>query len=198
MDTTKTPERNSKRTKIITVTAIGGVALASLFAIGANIGILTNTDQSKVGALSATADLAPPDTRVVDVYLDQAGNPLPSTSSALPGSKRFTVDAAGTVDVSADAGAAHIDLVSPASGWTAAPVATAQEGVAVAFTDGTRTLEFTAVVGPDQTVTGDVTEATGATSARGHDDHRSDRDHHADDDHHGDDGHGHDGSDDDD
>ncbi len=34
--------------------------------------------------------------------------------------------------------------------------------MAVTFTDGTRTLEFTATVGPDGTVTGDVTETTAA------------------------------------
>ncbi len=37
--------------------------------------------------------------------------------------------------------------------------------MAVAFTDGTRTLDFTATVGPDGTVTGDVTEATSAAPA---------------------------------
>lgn len=182
MTSPKSPDRLDGRTKIITVASIGAVGLASIFAIGANLGILASADESKVGTVAAAGDLLPVDTRVVDVYLDEQGNPLPSDLAASDGSQRFTVDSAGTVDVSSQGGTARVDLVTPASGWTATPSATAS-GVAVTFTDGSRTLEFTATVGPDSTLTGDVTESPGATStAQRNDDHRSGDDDHDDDD----------------
>jgi hypothetical protein len=161
MTSPKTPNRLSGRTKIITAASIGAVALASLFAIGANLGILSGADQSKVGTVLAAGDLVPA-TQVVDVYLDAQGNPITSASTTPSGSQRFTVDSAGTVDVSAGGGTPRVDLVTPASGWTATPATSTGTAVAVTFTDGTRTLEFTATIGPDGTVTGDVTETTAA------------------------------------
>jgi hypothetical protein len=162
----KSPERRRSRTRIVTALSIVAVGLASLFAIGANLGILTSAGQSTVGNVSAAGDLIPSDTRVVDVYPDQQGTPLTSTTVASTGSQRFTIDTAGTVDVSVDATGARLDLVSPASGWTAVPVTTTSADVAVVFTDGTRTLQFTAAAGADGTVTGDVTEASGTVTAR--------------------------------
>ncbi len=165
MTSAKTPNQPSRRTKIITAASIGAVVLASLFAIGANLGILSSADQSKVGTVAAAGDLVPANTQVVDVYLDAQGNPLASNSTAPAGSQHFTVASAGTVDVSAIGGTARVDLVKPASGWTATPATTTGNGVAISFTDGTRTLDFTATVGPDGTVTGDVTESTSAATA---------------------------------
>jgi hypothetical protein len=163
MTSPKTPNRLSGRTKIITAASIGAVGLASVFAIGANLGILSSTDQTKVGTVAAAGDLLPATPQVVDVYLDKQGNPLPTAPSTPVGSQRFTVDTAGTVDVSAVDGTARVDLVTPASGWTATSPTTTGTGVSVTFTDGTRTLDFTATVAADGTVTGDVTEATAAS-----------------------------------
>lgn len=175
MTSPKTPNRLSGRTKIITAASIGAVCLASVFAIGANLGILTSADESKVGTVAAAGDLVPTDTRVVDVYLDQQGNPIGSTTVAPAGSQRFTVDAAGTVDVSASGTTAQVDSVTPASGWTATPATTAGAATSVTFTDGTRTLVFTATVGADGTVTGDVTEpSTTASTTQRTNDHESD------------------------
>ena len=180
------------RTKVITAASIGAVAVASLFAIAANLGILARAAQSNVGTMSAAADVVTPATQVVDVGFGRKTDPLGSAPTAVGGAQHFTVDEAGTVDVSVIEGAAHLDHASPADGWTASPATRAGTDVAVLFTDGTRTLEFTAIVGPDGTAIGDLTESapTAATSADHHDsDH--DLDHH-DSDHH------HDGSDDDD
>ncbi len=186
MTSPKTPNRLSGRNKIITVASIGAVGLAGLFAIGANLGSFSSAGPSKVGTVAEAGDPIPTDTRVVDVYLDEQGNPLatdPAASepAAPAGSQRFTVDSVGSVDVSALGGTARVDLITPASGWTATPATTTATGVAVTFTDGTRTLQFTATVGPDGAVIGDVTEPrTGSPTAlptsQRDDDHESDDD----------------------
>lgn len=163
MTSPKTPNRLSGRTKIITAASIGAVGLASVFAIGANLGILSSADQTKVGTVAAAGDLLPANPQVVDVYLDKQGNPLPTDPSAPASSQRFTVDTAGTVDISAVGATARVDLITPSTGWTATPATSTGTGVTVAFTDGTRTLDFTATVAANGTVTGDVTEATAAT-----------------------------------
>ena len=177
MTSAKNPNRLSGRTKIITAASVGAVVLASLFAIGANLGILTSADQAKVGTVAAAGDLLPSTTQVVDVYLDKQGSPLPTDRSQASGSRRFTVDAAGTVDVSAPGGTPRVDLVTPATGWSATPATATGTSVAVTFTDGTRTLDFTATVGPDGTVTGDVVEATAAAPTSPRDDHHESDDH---------------------
>lgn len=191
----------SRRTKVITAASIGAVGLASLFAIGANLGILARADDSDVGAMSAAGDVPMPAAQVVGFGLGQQTDPLGATSAAVDGSQHFTVDTAGSVDVSVIDGRAHLDLASPSDGWTATPATGTGADVAVVFTDGTRTLEFTAVVGPHGTVTGDLTESTteATTSADHHDDDHDD-DHGDHDDHDSDhhDDHDHDGSDDDD
>lgn len=180
MTRTKSPDRLAGRTKLITAASIGAVGLAGLFAIGANLGILSRTDAGAIGTVDATGDLVPAETRVVDVYLDEQGDPPASTTRPASGSQRFAVDVAGTVDVSASAGRVRLDLVTPARGWTSRSVAARGADVAVAFTDGSRSLQFTATVGPDGTVVGDVTESTDTASARPdarHDDEDHDEDH---------------------
>lgn len=180
---------------MLTAASIGAVGLAGLFAVGANLGILTSSEQRDVGNVSAAGDLVPADTRVVDVYLDEPGPAPTSTTVAPAGSQRFAVDAAGTVDVSAGAGRARLDLVTPARGWTARSVSARGADVAVAFTDGDRTLQFTATAGADGTVTGDVTESAATPTARPGTRPADDEDH---EDRHEDDDHGYEGGDDDD
>lgn len=167
MTRTKPADRPTGRTKMITAASIGAVGLAGVFAVGANLGILTSTEQGDVGTVSAAGDLVPVDTRVVDVYLDDPAAAPTATTSAPAGSQRFEVDAAGTVDVTGVDGRARLDLITPAPGWTARSVSAGGADVAVAFTSGDRTLEFTATASADGAVTGDVTESAGVTpSAR--------------------------------
>lgn len=197
MTSPQSPNPRSGRTKMITAASIGAVALASLFAIGANLGILARADQRTIGTMSAAIPPAPADTGVLDVGLTQQTDPLASTSATLDGAQHFTVDTAGAVDVSVGASGLQLDLVSPSPGWTATPVAATDADVAVTFTNGIRTLEFSATVGPDGTAIGDLTEAAPApapSSSSSSDHHDTADGHH--DDHHSD--HDHDGSDDDD
>ena len=194
MTTPQSSNPRGARTKMITAASIGAVALASLFAIGANLGILARADQRTIGTMSAATPLAPADTGVLDVGLAHQTDPLASTSAAVGGSQHFTVDTAGAVDVSVGATGVQLDLVSPNPGWTATPVTATDADVAVTFTNGTRTLEFSATVGPDGTAVGDLTEAAPAAAPSS-----SSSDHHdTTDDHHADHDHDHDGSDDDD
>ncbi len=194
MTSSKSPEQSSRRTSIITAASIGAVGVAGLFAIGANLGILSTTNQTSVGTVSAAGDLIPIDTRVVDQTSDTGG---------AVGFQHFTVDEAGSVDVSVGTEGAQLDRMAPADGWTATQETSAGADVAVAFTDGTRTFEFTAVIGPDGTIVGDVAEPSAPTttpqSSDDHDDHKSD-DHKSDDHHddHGSDDHHYEGADDDD
>lgn len=172
MTSTRSRTRRPGRTRLITAASIGAVGLAGLFAVGANLGVLAGADESEVGDATAAGDLVPTDTKVVDVYLDQPADPPTSTTNAAAdaaaaGSQRFTVDVAGTVDVSTVAGRARLDRVTPAPGWSAAAVRADGADVAVSFTDGTRTLEFTATAGPDGAVTGDVTESSGGDPTAG-------------------------------
>ena len=74
---------------MITAASIGAVALASLFAIGANLGILARADQRTIGTMSAATPLAPADTGVLDVGLAHQTDPLASTSAAVGGLFRF-------------------------------------------------------------------------------------------------------------
>ncbi len=183
---------------MITAASIGAVGLASLFAIGANLGILARADDSDVGTMSAAGDAVTPAANVVDIGLGQQMDPLSSTP-AVDGTQHFTVDTAGTVDVSVVDGSAHLDLASPSDGWTATPTAGNGTDLVVVFANGTRTLEFTAVIGPDGGLAGDLTESTteAAAPADHHDDDDHDSDHDSHDaDHH--EKHDHDGSDDDD
>ena len=106
-------------------------------------------------------------------------DPLASTSVSVDGAQHFTVDTAGAVDVSVGASGVQLDLVSPNPGWTATPVAATDADVAVTFTNGTRTLEFSATVGPDGTAIGDLTEAaTAAAPSSSSSDHHDTTDDH--------------------
>jgi hypothetical protein len=142
MTSPKPTERLSGRTKLITATSVVAVVIASLFAVAANLGILNNADRSSVGTLSATGDLTTAD--------------APARSR----SQVFRVDTAGTVTVSPVDGRARVDRIRPAAGWSARAVEASGAEVAVSFTDGTRTLEFTATVAADGSVVGDITDAS--------------------------------------
>lgn len=148
------------RTKLITIASIVAVGLAGATAVSANIGILNAADDSNVGTLSAAGDLVPVDTQVVDVYLDEQTSTtvaIPSDQSA-SGVQEYTVDAAGTVSVSATAAGIRLGDVTPSAGWTWSLVQPNAAELAVTFTDGVRTLEFIAVAAPDGTITASVNE----------------------------------------
>jgi hypothetical protein len=157
-----TPHEKKKfmtRTSLITAAAIAGVVLAGTVAVGANIGILSAADDSDIGNLSAAGDLIPANTQVVDVYLDEASTTTTDTAtldSAV--AQEFAVDAAGTVAVIPAAAALRLGDVAANPGWTWSLAQSDASALAVTFTDGVRTLVFTAVLGPDGTITAAVEE----------------------------------------
>ncbi|MGB3410734.1 MAG: hypothetical protein WBA45_06010 [Microthrixaceae bacterium] len=187
---------------MITIASIVAVSLAALFAVGANLGILHNADDTNVGSVSAASDLLPAGSDVVDVYLDEQGTAANPAAARSISAKTFQVDQAGTVTVSTVDGHAQIDSIDPTSGWNGQAVQASGADVAVSFTDGSQTLEFVATANSDATVTGEVTVATESPAVTGSDDNYDDS--HHDGDHgesHHDDSHSkedHDGGDDDD
>jgi hypothetical protein len=181
------------RKSMITAAAIAGVVVAAGAAIGANIGLLSAADDGGIGSLSATGGVAPNDTRVVDVYLDDSASTAPPSSTApTPEGVSFAVDPAGTVSVVETADGIRLGDVVENAGWTWRLVQADASAVTVTFTDGTRRLEFSASIEPDGSIAAGVTEpiAAASPSAPSDDDHEADG--------HDDDDEEHEGWDDDD
>ena len=151
--------------QVYAVLAIAGVALAGSAAIAANIGILSTADNSEIGSLSAAGDLAPADKQVVDLYLDDPASTTTSPTAQPPDAREFAVDAAGMVSVVKSAMGVRLGDVVANTGWSWNATRTDTASVMVTFTDGTRTLEFGAAVGPDGSITAAVNEAILSTSS---------------------------------
>lgn len=147
----------SGRTRLITVISIIAVGVAGATAVSANTGILNSSSNSEVGSVSA-ADLTTPNTQVVDVYLDgqPSASTLPTTGAA--GVQEFAVDTAGTVGLTSTEAGLRLDSASPAVGWTWSLSQSGPTQLMVTFTDGTRTLEFTASQNADGTIAAGVNE----------------------------------------
>jgi hypothetical protein len=205
-----TPHEKNKRigrTSLITAASIAGVVLAGSIAVGANIGILNAADDSDIGSLSAAGDLIPASTQVVDVYLDDPTTTTATSATTRPSmiGQEFAVDAAGTVAVVPTAGEVRLGDVVANAGWSWSLAQPDASALAVTFTDGVRTLEFTAALGADGTITAAVTEPIVSVSpsvpAGYEDDDGYEHDEYEDDDEHDDDEHEdseHEGADDDD
>lgn len=160
----RTPKRSLvSRTSVVTMLAIGGVALAGTAAIAANIGILNSTSDDELGTLtpvqletsSTTSSTIP--AQVIDVFVDDV------TTSTVPGAPeregaQYRVDDAGLVTATVDGGAVRIADVAPAPGWTWTMAQERPDTATLVFTGGGRTLVFTATVGRDGTLRTDVTE----------------------------------------
>jgi hypothetical protein len=159
------------RKSMITAAAIAGVVVAAGAAIGANIGLLSAADDGGIGSLSATGGVAPNDTRVVDVYLDDSASTAPPASTGpTPEGVEFAVDPAGTVSVVETADGIRLGDVVENPGWTWRLVQADASAVTVTFTDGARTLEFSASVGPDGAIAAGVNEPIAAASRPASDD----------------------------
>ena len=212
MTTPHEKKRFIGRTSLITAAAIAGVVFAGAVAVGANIGILNAADDSEIGSLSAV-DLVPADTQVVDVYLDEPTASAAATTSTTTtqdsaaldsaGAQEFAVDAAGTVGVIPTAGGVRLGDVVANAGWTWSLAQSDPSALTVIFTDAVRTLNFTASIGPDGTITAAVEEPIVSVSPTAppaqfqddDDDHDDEDDHDEDDDHEDEE---HEGGDDDD
>ena len=194
----------TSRTTLITALAVAGVLVAGTAAIAANIGILNSTDDSSIGSLSATDDLVDdPSTTTTTLATTTT-----TTTTSLPDSdtssgESYVIDDAGIVTLSSTSGGLTLASAVPEAGWTVTSSQPDAVTLEVTFTNGVRTLVFSAVLGPDGVVTADVIEpidvvgapaATPATSSPtttigddGFDDDEYDDDEYDDDDHDDDD-----------
>lgn len=136
------------RTRIVTALSILVVGIAGATAVGANIGILDSASDAQVGDASVTEEFGAQPTQVVDVY-------LPATSGVV---RRFAVDAAGTVAVSATNLAVRMDEIQASPGWSWTLVQSSSTSLRITFTNGTRTLEFTATIAADGSLSTAVIE----------------------------------------
>ncbi len=155
METDKSSGWFTGRNRLVTIASIAAVGITGAIAVGANVGILNASNNSNVGQVSAAGDLLPPTTQVVDVYLDATTT---TTSVAVAGGQEFAVDTAGTATVSATSSSIRLDSVAPAVGWSWSMVQPNPSQLTVTFTNGTRTLEFTATAAPDGTISANVNE----------------------------------------
>jgi hypothetical protein len=211
----------TSRTGVLTALAVAGVLVAGTAAVAANIGILNSTNDSSIGSLSATDDLVESTSTTTATTV-----PASSTTTSLPGSEAlgesYVVDDAGIVTLSSASGTLTLVSAVPEPGWTVIASQPDLTSLEVTFANGTRSLVFSAVLGPDGIVLADVVEpvdvmgtpaatpATGSPSATtptttidddhddDHDDDDSDDDHDRDDDDHDDDHDEYEGADDDD
>jgi hypothetical protein len=200
MSTPHEKKRFIGRTSLITAAAIVGVVAAGAIAVGANIGILNAADNSEIGSLSAAGDLVPANTQVVDVYLDEPTTTKLATLTTTAVqqaavAQEFAVDAAGTVGVVPTASGARLGDVIANPGWTWSLAQSHPSTLTVTFTDGVRTLEFTASLSPDGTITASVEEPIASVSSSTVPPTQYQDDDHEDDDHEDDE---HEGGDDDD
>lgn len=203
----------SGRTRFATVAAIVAIGVTGAAAVGANVGILDSSSNTKTGALSAAGDLSTASTQVVDVYLDGStttastrlasapatGASTPAVAPAGRGAQQYAVDNAGTLDVLSTETGLRLDNVRPAAGWSWSAAQSGPGSVLATFTNGVRTLEFSAVLNPDGTIAARVDEpivtaapagGSGATAGSGGG--------YQDDDSHDDDEHEYEGGEDDD
>jgi hypothetical protein len=204
----------TSRTGVLTALAVTGVLVAGTAAVAANIGILNSTNDSSIGSLSATDDLVETTSTTTATTV-----PASSTTTSLPGSEdlgeSYVVDDAGIVTLSSGSGTLTLVSAVPEPGWTVIASQPDLTSLEVTFTNGTRSLVFSAVLGPDGIIRADVVEpvdvmgtpaaapavatpsgATPTTTIDDHDDDRYDDEH--DDDRYDDDHDEYEGADDDD
>jgi hypothetical protein len=185
-----------RRRSVITAAAIAGVALAASAAIGANIGLLSAADDSEIGNLSATGNLASAGTQTVDVYVDDpASTTTPTLTTQTAEGLEFAVDAAGTVSIIETSDGIGLGDVVANPGWTWNVAQSDASALTVTFTDGTRTLEFHASVDSNGAIAAAVNEPILVAAPNGSDDDHGDDDEHEDDEHEGEE---HEGGEDDD
>ena len=140
-----------RKTAAITAASIAGVILAGGAAVGANIGILNAADNNSLGNLSAEAPITSPSIEPPTTLA-----PIVAVSDSNGSSQSFTVDVAGTVEVDFDDTGVHLSDVRTNQGWSWEETSTDSGSVAVTFTSGADTLEFSATPNDDGTINASV------------------------------------------
>jgi hypothetical protein len=136
----------TSRTSLLTAAAIAGVLLAGTAAVAANIGILNAADSSEMGDLTATDELLP-----------GVGADVDTTSVT---AQQYDIAGTGTVWVMTTRSGLALDHVVAEPGWSSVLTQGDLRSLQVDFTNGDRTIVFTAALGGDGTVVVDVTEPT--------------------------------------
>jgi len=198
----------TSRTSLLTAAAIAGVLLAGTAAVAANIGLLNAADSSAIGDLAATDELLPAIGADDDTTTTVTAEPTPSSTVASTpdpsAAQQYDIAGTGTVWVMTTTSGLALDHVTAEPGWTPTLTQADLRSLRVDFTNGDRTIVFTASIGDDGLVVVDVTEPTtvvaptGAASStlHGDDDHYENDEN---DDHdENDDDHEYEGADDDD
>lgn len=145
-----------------TMTAL--VAFGSI-AVGANIGILGNSPDSKLGSLSAADVSAASNAPLKSSSSVSVADQVSSVSAGPSTAHKFTIADAGTVELSSVSGRLRAHTVTPATGWTWNIAQRGDSEVRVTFSSGTTHLEFVGNLAADGTVTGSV--QSGTTPAAG-------------------------------
>ena len=180
--TKRLPDR---RTTLITAGGIAAVIVAGAFAVGANLGILDASSDNQIGALAAAGDLVP--TTGATPAPVTTGPATPTTAAP----QTYLVDVAGTVAVDPTGDTLVVSSVGANPGWTWTPGPSDATHIELTFTNGVRSVVFTATraadgsidAGVDETTSGTSAAATATTAPASHDDHDDDGEH--DDEHEG-------------
>mgnify|MGYP001817211930 CR=1 FL=1 len=152
-----------RRTALISAASVVGVVLAGATAVGANIGILDQADNSGIGELSAAADTTAVEPRVIDVQLDpQSPSPTivrldtadtaDTEASDDTAPQPFIVEDAGVVSLEATADGIRISEVTPNGGWTWIDNEPGDGTVSITFDSDDATYVFTASLAEDGSV----------------------------------------------
>ena len=152
-----------RRTALISAASVVGVVLAGATAVGANIGILDQADNSGIGELSAAADTTAVEPRVIDVPLDpQSPSPTivrldtadtaDTEASDDTAPQPFIVEDAGVVSLEATADGIRISEVTPNGGWTWIDNEPGDGTVSITFDSDDATYVFTASLAEDGSV----------------------------------------------
>lgn len=145
---------------LITAVGVAAVIVAGAFAVGANLGILDASSNNEIGTLDAAGAQVP----------TTDATPAPATTGSAPptttGTQTYLVDAAGVVGVDAHSDAISLTAVGANPGWTWTPGPADATHVELTFTDGVRSLVFTATRAADGSVDARVDTPASAVAAK--------------------------------
>jgi hypothetical protein len=154
----------------VTAAAIAGVLVAGTAAVAANIGILNAADSSAIGDLAVTDELLPTagaDGDTSTTVLQTTTVP-PTTVATTPEGvlpQQYDIENTGTVWVVTTTSGLALDHVVAEAGWSPALTQSDLRSLQVQFTNGERTIIFTAQLADDGSVVVDVTEPTTVIAA---------------------------------
>lgn len=157
------------RTSFVTAAAIAAVLVAGSAAVAANIGILNAADSSAIGDLAATDELLPATGTAPATPTAMVEAPvIPSTVTTMPpttGPQRYDIANTGSVWVMTTTSGLALDHVVAEPAWISAVSQGDLRSLRVDFTNGDRTIVFTAALADDGSVVVDVTEPTTVVAA---------------------------------